>query len=155
MLRMADRRAQESIRRLRGQSTVEFVLMLPVVLAVFFFVIEMSLYFTTVHYVNYGTYVIARSKEVGYRGNGTSRTAAEVAEWILSGSVLVDNYDLHESSNGITVELRSWRTTFPYLSGIMPDAKFQATINLGPDERSYESKAFDGCADNDLSSNPC
>lgn len=155
MRQRAEQAAKKKGSRLSGQSTVEFVLMLPVVLAVFFFVIEMSLYFTTVHYVNYGTYVIARSKEVGYRGNGTSHTAAEVAEWILSGSVLVDNYDLQETNNGITVGLRSWRTTFPYLSGIMPDARFQATINLGPDERSYEAKAFDGCADNDLNSNPC
>lgn len=139
----------------RGQSTVEFVLMLPVVLAVFFFVIEMSLYFTTIHFVNYGTYVIARSKQVGYRVKSNSLNAGEVAEWILSGSVLVDNYDLRETNSGITVALRSWKTTFPYLSGIMPDAHFQATINLGPDERGYESKAFDGCADNDLNSNPC
>lgn len=139
----------------RGQSTVEFMLMLPVLLAVFFFVIEMSLYFTAIHYTNYATFTVARAKLAGYRNKDGQQTATFVAELMLTGSALQDNYTLSEKTNGISVQLQSWRTTFPYLAGIMPDAAFKTTVNLGPNELKYESKAFTGCADNDMSSNPC
>lgn len=141
--------------RQRGQSTVEFMLMLPILLGIFFFVVEMSLYMTAIHYTNYATFTVARSKIVGYRGDGGPQTAAFVADLLLTGSALKDNYTLSERSTGITVQLQSWKTTFPYLAGIMPDAKFATSVNLGPDERVYETRAFTGCADNDMNYNPC
>lgn len=141
-------------RRLRGQSTVEFMLMIPIIFAVFFFVIEMSLYFSVIHFTNYAAFTIARSKSVGYRNVDGPQSAAYVGELILTGSALKDNHELKESRSGITIQLESWKTTFPYLSGIMPDAKFKTTVNMGPDEREYEGRAFTGCSDNDMSSSP-
>lgn len=129
--------------------------MLPVLLAIFFFVIEMSLYFTAIHYTNYATFTVARSKLAGYRNADGQQTASFVAGLILTGSALEGNYTVTDKTNGISVKLQSWRTTFPYLAGIMPDAPFTTTVNLGPNERVYETRAFTGCADNDMSSNPC
>ena len=40
---------------------IGFLLMMPLIMAMFFFIIEMSLYFTTVHYTSYATYAAARA----------------------------------------------------------------------------------------------
>ena len=71
---MTHRRAE------RGQSTTEFLLMLPLMMACFFFIIEMSLYFTTVHYQSYATYAAARAHAVG-------EDPVQVTKMLLTGKV--------------------------------------------------------------------
>ncbi len=143
-------------REQTGQSTVEFMLMIPVIFALFFFVIEMGLYFSAVHYTQYATYATARAKMVNYRVfNGQSLTSEQVAGLIMTGSALRNNYTVTESEGGIQLKLQSWKTNFPYLSALMPNMPFATTVNLGPNEGDYESRAFEGCADNDMNYDPC
>ena len=146
-------------RRCSGQSTVEFMLMIPIIFAMFFFVIEMSLYFSAVHYANYGTFVTARCRQVGYGGDGAGgggKDAAFVAGAVLTGSVFQGNYSVTDSSaSGVTVQMQSWISNFPFIAPLLPNMRFSRTVDLGPDESAYERLAAPPCTDNDIQSNPC
>jgi len=146
-----------------GQSTTEFMLMIPVIFAMFFFVIEMGLYFSAVHYANYATFVTARSQMAGFQNGSGTQSADEVAELVLTGSVFRGsrasgkNYTVtqEKSASGIQIALNSWVTNFPYLSALLPNMKFSTSVYLGPNEASYENRAKPLCTDNDMSSNQC
>ncbi len=142
-----------------GQSTVEFMLMVPVIFAIFFFIIEMSLYFSAVHYATYGTFVTARCREVGYGGDGAGgggKNAAFVAGAVLTGSVFQGNYRVTDTAGaGVTVQMQSWVSNFPFIAPLLPDMAFSRRINLGPDESAYERAAAPPCTDTDIQSNPC
>ncbi len=142
-----------------GQSTIEFMLMIPIIFAMFFFIIEMSLYFSAVHYATYGTYVTARCREVGYGANGSGtggKNKDYVASLVLTGSVFRNNYSVTESSTqGVTVQMQSWISNFPLIAALLPDMRFATSVNLGPDESAYERSTGTPCTDNDIDSNPC
>jgi hypothetical protein len=86
-----------------------------------------------------------------------------VASWIMTGSALRGNYTVTETSGGIAIQLRSWKTNFPYLSALMPNMPYRLEVDLGKPEIDYESKArssnssqgLRSCADNDMSASPC
>lgn len=151
MRRPASQRHQQQ----RGQSTVEFLLMMPLILATFFFIIEMSLYFTTVHYTSYATYAAARAHAVG-------EDPTEVTRMLLTGSVYNyrgnhsnpgQNYTVNlmqgdsnssnaRSASGVSVQLNTWTPQLPFLAGIIPSSggglRFQTRTYLGPPECTYE-----------------
>lgn len=149
-----------------GQSTVEFMLMIPLIFAMLFFVIEMGLYFSAVHYANYATYVTARCRQVGYGASGleanqqSSENEVSIAAKVLTGSVFFDNYVVTDSSQkGVTVQMLSWKTNFPFLRSLLPDMPFSTSVNLGTNEMVYERNAaglraqqgYDAnCTDNDI-----
>ncbi len=142
-----------------GQSTVELMLMIPIIFAMLFFVIEMGLYFSAVHYANYGTYVAARCRAAGYGADGAGgggRDATYVTKLVLTGSVFKGNYFVSDTSSlGVTVQMQSWVSNFPFINALLPDMAFATSVNLGPDESVYERTTGVPCTDNDIQSNPC
>jgi hypothetical protein len=136
------------------------MLMVPVILAIFFFVIQMSLYFSAVHYANYATFVTARSLMANY---GTTdyksplRNAEDIAELVLTGHVYTGNIDVVEQLKnnkavGVQIQIKAWRTRFPFLSVLLPNMPFATTVNLGRREADYELVKSQPCTDNDVQS---
>ncbi len=130
-------------RRARGQSTVEFMLMVPVLFAMFFFVIEMGLYFTTIHYGTYAAFATARSLEGGFNPVYGDTTA--VADLVLTGAVWQGASATSVTSGsadpvGVRVTLTDFaqKVPFPFISGLLPDMTFATQANLGPPELGYE-----------------
>ena len=137
-------------RHERGQSTVEFMLMLPLLLASFFFVIEMSMYFSSVHYTQYATFAAARGAAVG-------EDPEEIASILLTGNVYQggQNYTVQQidGDTGVSITLDKWNPSFPFLAGIFPDnggkgLTFTTEVHLGPRECAYEGKTRGGPFDN-------
>ncbi len=131
--------------RQRGQSTVEFMLMLPVIFSMLFFVIQMGLYFTTVHYGTYAAFATARSQQVGF--SDTYSSAKEVSDLILTGAVwgsaVVGVESTMGDESGISVSLTDFErlVPFPFITKLMPNTKFKTSVYLGPRECEYEYRA--------------
>lgn len=151
------RRTPRKLRNEKGQSTTEFMLMLPLLLAMFFFVMEMSLYFSSVSYSNYASYAAARGHSVG-------EDPDEIADMLLTGQVynsvqgsgagknytvsymdMGSNSNDQATANGVKVEIRTWSPHFPFLRGIFPTAGngmgYDTSNYLGPPECTYEDLA--------------
>ena len=130
----------------RGQSTVEFMLMVPILFAMFFFVIEMGLYFTTIHYGNYAAFVTARSVEGGF--NPAFPDAKSVAKLVLNGAVwgnaTVTPAGPVDAPSGVTVGLTGFErlVPFPFINALLPSMDISAQVNLGQTEWLYEG--FEG-----------
>ena len=129
--------------RQRGQSTVEFMLMVPVLFSILFFVIEMGLYFTTVHYGTYAAYASARAQQVGF--GSRYQSLEDVSGVILSGAIWKDAEVSAESAGGSSAAGVSIRVTdyqekvpFPFLKPLMPNLEFKTSVYLGPNECRYE-----------------
>jgi len=131
--------SRRRLSRQRGQSTVEFMLMIPVLFSMYFFVIQMGLYITTINYANYAAYASARSEVGGFNNTYTSVDA--VSRLIMNG--LVWGSDAAASVNGATgarVALTGFerRVPLPFISGLVPSMDFAVSVRLGPKERNYE-----------------
>lgn len=147
-----------------GQSTVEFMLMVPVIFTMFFFIIEMSLYFTAIHYTNYTAFVTARSQMVNFgKGAASTSNANSNAEYIagllMTGRALRDNYSVNASGGVVQIAMQEWETHFPFLNRLMPDKKYRVTVGLGRNEFDYEADARErnnmNCGDNDVANVYC
>lgn len=122
-----------------GQSTVEFMLMIPVLFSVLFFVIQMGLYFTTIHYASYAAYSTARAQVGNF--NDVYSDAEAVSRLMLTGQVW--GADTAESINGgigasVTMTNFESRVPFPFISALVPPMNFDVAVNLGPREVDYE-----------------
>jgi Flp pilus assembly protein TadG len=106
-------------RNRAGQGTVEFALMLPIILAVLFSVIEYAYYFGAVHYTNYATFSAARAK----LGNDS---IGNVEDALLTGNV-TSGVTLTEQTNGVRAQ--------------MP---WTMEVTIGPAECQYELKQIPG-----------
>jgi len=145
-------------RRQRGQSTVEFMLMVPVLFAIYFFVIELGLYFTTIHYANYAAFTLARAQEGGFSDQWPSVSALD--DVILTGLVWTSNAakpvgPSKYKATGVSVSVSNFeqRVPFPFINGLLPNMQFDTRVYLGPTEVMYESKAdprSSGLYDNNL-----
>lgn len=141
---MQTQSAPSGSRRQRGQSTVEFMLMVPVLFAILFFVIEMGLYFTSVHYGTYAAFAIARSQEVGFAP--TYNSVPKVANLILTGALWDSGSAVAVSDartglvSGVAVQLNDFesKVPFPFIKPLLPAMNFDTRVYLGPDERGYE-----------------
>lgn len=124
-------------RRSRGQSTVEFMLMLPVLLASYFFVVQMGLYFTTIHYANYGAFTSARGLVGGYSSMYQDMTS--MSKLVLSGDVW-GGQAAAAAAAGASVTLTNFerRVPLPFISSMVPDMNFTASVSLGGSEQDYE-----------------
>lgn len=130
----------------RGQSTVEFMLMVPVLFAIYFFVIELGLYFTTIHYATYAAFTLARAQEGGFSNQWPSLSALD--DVILTGLVWTSNAAKpvgasKYSAAGVSVSVSNFeqRVPFPFIVGLLPNMQFDAKVFLGPTEALYEGKA--------------
>lgn len=121
----------------RGQSTVEFVLMLPVLLATYFFVVQMGLYFTTIHYASYGAFTSARGLVGGFSAFYQDMTT--MSQLVLNGDVW-GGQAAAAGAAGATVTLTNFerRVPLPFISSMVPDMTFTSSVALGPTERDYE-----------------
>ena len=149
--------ARQRLSRKRGQSTVEFLLMLPLIMAMFFFIIEMSIYFTSVHYTHYATFAAARGHAVG-------ENPQEIADMLLTGNVYKNNKTVTlmrnngtttdaRVSDGVRIRVNDWVPSFPFLAGIMPSSTgltYATSTYLGPPECTYEEVGRPDIYDNNV-----
>jgi len=120
-------------RRIKGQGTVEFILLLPIILMLLFSVIEYSYYFGGIHYTNYATFSAARAK---IANEGTSGVEDE----LLTGNVTSD-VQLQENSNGTGVRgTMPWTAQTPGFKQIMGEMGVTMEVTLGPAECQYEGQ---------------
>lgn len=125
--------------RQRGQSTVEFMLMLPVLFSMYFFTIQMSLFFTTINYAQYTSFATAR----GVNGNFNTfyPDAASVSKLILNGAVWGgEAASLVPGGVGTSVQVTNFedRVPLPFIQGLLPPMNFTVTSRMGPAEVRYE-----------------
>lgn len=133
-------------KRLRGQSTVEFMLMIPVLMSIYFFVIEMGLWFTTIHYGTYAAFNIARAQQVGFSNLYPSVSALN--DIILTGAVWQNSAAKPVGASkytptGISVSVSGFeeKVPLPFLRDLLPDMAFDTKVYLGSLELNYEYKA--------------
>ena len=155
--RTALRRPSPARRGRRGQSTVEFLLMMPLIMAMFFFIIEMSIYFTSVHYTHYATFAAARGHAVG-------EDPQEIADMLLTGNVYKRNTTVNlmrdrsssndgRTSDGVRIRVNEWVPSFPFLASIMPSSPgmtYATSSYLGPPECTYEETGRPDIYDNNV-----
>ena len=132
---MGMKRKQYSQRGRSGQGTVEFALMLPIILALLFSVIEYAYYFGAVHYTNYATYSAARAKV----GNDN---ISNVEDALLTGNV-TSGVTLTEQTNGVSAQM-PWTAQTPGFKQIMGNMGVGMEVTLGPAECQYELNQIPG-----------
>jgi hypothetical protein len=116
--------------RRRGQSTVELALMLPLVFAVLFFIVELAFFFGSTHYVNYAAFAAARAQEVG-------ESATDAADLLLDGNVTRSaSVTAHPGAGTVKIAL-PWQMSLPGTSGFS-DFDYDVTVVAGPEEARYE-----------------
>lgn len=124
-------------RQRRGQSTTEFALMLPLIFALVFAVIEYAYYFGAIHYVSYATFSAARAYQV-------NDDPQAVAASLLSGNMVdmdAGNVTMSvESSTGAVTSTFNWEAQTPGFRQLMGSMRAQMTVTLGPPECQYESR---------------
>lgn len=127
----------------RGQGTVEFALMVPLLLAVLFLIIEFGIYFGAVHWDNYVAFSMARARQVG-------ADASQVADMLLTGNVTKEAIAT-STSNGATV-YQPWDENYhlPGAKDLLGDMGFQVSVILGPPESGYEGAFNSSFADNNV-----
>ena len=125
-------------RSRRGQSTTEFAMMIPVIFALLFAVIEYAYYMGAVHYVNYATFSAARALQVG-------DSPDDVAADLLTGTMVDYRHgDVSLDVDDTIGRVRSsfiWDAQTPGFRQVMGDMSVDMQVTLGPPECEYESAA--------------
>jgi Flp pilus assembly protein TadG len=119
----------------KGQGTVEFTLLLPIILALLFSVIEYAYYFGAVHYTNYATFSAARAKIA-------NDDIGQVSNALLTGNV-TSGVSLTEQANSVRAQL-PWTAQTPGFKQIMGDMGVNMEVTLGPAECQYELQQIPG-----------
>lgn len=120
-------------KKREGQGTVEFALLLPIILVLLFSVIEYAYYFGAVHYTNYAAFSAARA-------NLANEDVSGVEDALLTGNV-TSGVSLQINGNGATAQL-PWTAQTPGFKQIMGDMGVQMEVILGPPECQYELQAI-------------
>ncbi|MEC7241570.1 MAG: TadE/TadG family type IV pilus assembly protein [Myxococcota bacterium] len=120
-------------KKRKGQGTVEFALLLPIILVLLFSVIEYAYYFGAVHYTNYATFSAARA-------NLANEDVSGVEDALLTGNV-TRGVTLQINENGASAEL-PWTAQTPGFKQIMGDMGVRMEVILGPPECQYELQAI-------------
>ena len=126
------------IRKRSGQAVTELALMLPLIFALVFAVIEFSYYLGGVHYVNYATFMGARAVQA-------NESPADVETVLLNGNVTDNAYlETLPSGSGVKGTL-PWAAQMPGFSQIMgQDMTVDMTVSLGTPECQYEGVNVSG-----------
>ena len=125
-------------RQRGGQAVTELALMLPLIFALVFAVIEFSYYLGGVHYVNYATFMGARAVQA-------NESPADVESELLTGNVTNDAYLVTlPSGSGVTGTL-PWEAQMPGFAQVMgQDMTVDMTVSLGKPECQYEGRNVSG-----------
>ena len=129
----------------RGQGTVEFALMLPLVLALLFAVIEYAYYLGSIHYVNYGTYMAARALQAGDEDD-----PEETRDALMTGNVTSDvtMSPVSGTEGNVGYESRlPWDAQTPGFKQVMGNMDVRMRVYLGQRECNYEGKSVSDVAD--------
>lgn len=137
------------MRTRKGQGTVELALMVPLLFAIAFMVIEFAFYFGAIHWDNYAAFAAARGVQVG-------QDVGNVQQYLLSGNIHQYMHDgafrqttVSDDGNGATVN-QPWDADFPGVEQLLGDMSFQVSVVLGPDESRYENTINQEFADNNV-----
>ena len=130
------------LRRTRaGQSTVEFALMIPIIFAILFAVIEYAYFFGAVHYVNYATFAAARAQQTSAGEGAVAGNVSGVADVLLHGNVTKDASLSEDSSTGMVTATLPWTPDTPGFKEVMGDMTVTMSMTLGAPECTYEVNA--------------
>jgi len=154
--------------RRRGQSTVEFALMMPFILGITFFILEFQIFAVGMHHTAYASYAAARGYIVSHQGDGgpIDSEAKLQREFlyggsspILTGRIYQENAGgppqlaLHrrgyggddsmwQITDGVTVSMPSFGS-LPYARALL-QINTEVPTHLGPDEWDPSIRSHDG-----------
>ena|GEM_PF-4427351 len=117
----------------RGQGAVELAIMLPLLFALAFAVIEFAFYFGVISWDVHAAYSGARAAQVG-------EDPGEVGDLLLDGNV-TKNASISEGFGSVTVE-QPWRTDLPFVNQLVESTDFRVTATLGYEESAYEDQIY-------------
>lgn len=118
------------------------MLMIPVLFAMLFFVIEMGLYFTVVNYANYAAFVGARAVAAGFSERYPS--IRSISDVTLTGLIwepgAMEVIREGGKTTGAVVKLDQFaqRISFPFITSLMPNLMLATSVRLGQNELLYE-----------------
>lgn len=116
-------------------------MMIPIIFAVLFAVIEYAYYFGAVHYVNYATYAAARAQQTSASNSAVNSNVEGVADLLLHGNVTEDATLSPDAASGtVTAEL-PWIPDTPGFKEVMGDMTVSMSMTLGQPECNYEINA--------------
>jgi hypothetical protein len=116
----------------RGQSTVEFAIMIPVIFAGLFLIVELAFFFGSTHYVNYTAFSAARAQQVG-------ESATDAADILLDGGLTRDaSVRANTGAGSVKIDM-PWAMDLPFLS-TFGDLDYDVTVVAGPEEAKYEGR---------------
>jgi hypothetical protein len=121
------------MRLRRGQSTVEFALMVPVILMLLFTAVELGFFFGDTHYATYAAFAGARAQQVG-------QSAADAADMLLDGGLTQNARVRASASKGTVQVLHDWPMDLPFISSF-GDLDYDVTVVAGPNEARYENRS--------------
>ncbi len=124
-----------------GQSTVEFAMMIPIIFAILFAVIEYAYYFGAIHYVNYATFAAARAQQTSASDSAAGGNVSGVADVLLHGNVTKDASLTEDPSTGMVTAQLPWTPDTPGFKEIMGDMTVSMSVTLGAPECNYEVNA--------------
>jgi len=136
----------------RGQGTVEFALMIPLLFGLTFLVVEFAYYFGAIHWDNYATFVAARGVQVGQSSFSTTERA------LLSGKIHKYKHDGRsyevelETQDDRASVTQPWIVDTPGIEELFggEDIGFKTTVVLGSEEAQYERLVNAMYADNNV-----
>lgn len=120
------------VRARRGQASVELALMIPLLFAVLFAIVELAFFFGDTHYVNYAAFAAARAQQVGGDAN-------RAASMLLDGNA-TSSARVNPDAGGSVKVSQTWPFSLPFTSG-MGDLELEVTVVAGPDEEQYEGRS--------------
>ena len=135
----------------RGQGTVEFALMIPLLFGIVFAVIEFAYYFGAIHWDNYATFVAARGVQVGqedFRNTERYLLGGNLHHYSHDGRQYDAELDLGSDRASVT---QPWQVDFPGVEQLFDgDVGFTTTVVLGREEAQYEKIVNSEYADNNV-----
>lgn len=147
---MIRRTGNRGVAREAGQSTVEFALMLPVIMTFFFWIFQVNIFMLGYHQMAYASFAAARHHIVE-RGSGEED---KVMKAILTGKIYTSNVSGRPSVEHSTRIDGRWNAgpdgaqinhpgfqSLPYVRGLF-NIKSEVPTHLGPDE--YNTQLYPG-----------
>ena len=119
------------MRERRGQSSVELMLMIPVIFGLLFAVVELAFWLGGTHFTTYAAFAGARAQQVG-------RDPAAATEMLLDGRA-TSSQSTSGDGQSVTVNM-PWAFDLPFVSAI-GSVDYEVSATAGPDEFQYEGRS--------------
>ncbi len=117
-----------------GQSTVELVMMIPVLFGLCFMVVELALWLGGTHFVTYAAFAGARAQQVG--------RDPEAAVGMLLDGRATRRASTSGDGSAVTISM-PWKADLPFTSAV-GDLTYEVTVTAGPSEEDYEGTTGNG-----------